>query len=575
MSTSAQNTSAVHGIAFTLFAPYNEMVALIGTFNNWQPTPMTKDDKGWWQIMLPLADGVYEYKFQVKSLSFFQVGQTIEVTDPRAVALTRDEKENARLTVKNGQQVITSYQWQNDDKPLPANDSLVIYEMHVGDFTGGPGDETPGKNKNSAPKGTFQAVIEKLDYLVSLGINAIELMPCNEFPGERSWGYNPTSIFAVENNYGTPDDLCQLIDECHGRGIRVIHDGVYNHSVETAPLTKIDYTYWYYKDNPDEPGNRFGPKYDYEHHDENLGIWPARQHVRDAILFWIDQFHIDGVRFDATYLIKHFDFLSWLHQEIFQHITYKPFYTIAENIPEDPHVAGPNGPLDAAWHENLMQEVVATTLGLEYDGREPFNVGALMTLLDPRNDGFSGAFNVVNYIDNHDHERIMNLLGEIAYIFGDPAFRRVKLGASLLLTAPGTPMLWMGQEWGEAIPKTTDWERISWALLQNPANADLQRYYSGLITLRKHSRALQSNTIAPVFADAERALIAFKRWDDGGGIVVVLANLKDTYAGEVRIENWPGDGQWHEYHNNYDIEVSGGVLTDSLAESEIKIYIKS
>lgn len=569
MATSSPTASAQDGVEFRLFAPYNETVALAGTFNKWQPVPMVKDDTGWWHVTIPLADGEYEYKFQVKSLSYFQVGKTVMVTDPRAVRLTRDADENARLTVKNGKRVMTSYQWHNDDKPLPSNDSLVIYELHVGDFTGGPGDNSDGK-----PKGTFQAVIEKLDYLSGLGINAIELMPCNEFPGERSWGYNPTSIFAVENNYGMPDDLCRLVDECHARGIRVIHDGVYNHSTEDAPLTQIDYTYWYYKDNPDEPNERFGPKFDYEHYDQNLSVWPARQHVRDAILFWIDQFHIDGVRFDATYLIKHFDFLSWLHQEIFQHIHHKPFYTIAENIPQDPSVAGPNGPLDAAWHENLMQQLVATTLGTEQYGQQPFDVEALLTALDPRKEGFSGAFNVVNYVDNHDHERIMNLLGEVAKTFGEAAFRRVKLGASLLLTAPGTPMLWMGQEWGEAIPKTIDWERISWVLLQNPLNADLQRYYSGLIALRKTNHALQSNTIEPVFADAERGIIAFKRWDDAGGIVVTLANLKGSYAGSIQIGNWPGDGKWHEYHNNYDVEVQGGVLNDTLAESEVKIYLK-
>ena len=569
MNPTPGQLSAQDGIEFRLFAPYNEAVTVAGTFNKWQPIAMVKDKTGWWRITVPLADGEYEYKFQVKSLSYFQVGKTVMVTDPRAVRLTRDADENACLTVKNGKRVITAYQWQHDDKPLPSNDSLVIYEIHVGDFTGGPGDDHDGK-----PKGTFEAAIEKLDYLAGLGINAIELMPCNEFPGERSWGYNPTSVFAVENNYGTPDDLCRLVDECHARGIRVIHDGVYNHSTESAPLTQIDYTYWYYKDNPDEPGNRFGPKFDYEHYDQNLSVWPARQHVRDAILFWIDQFHIDGVRFDATYLIKHFDFLSWLHLEIFQHIKHKPFYTIAENIPQDPSVAGPNGPLDAAWHENLMQQLSATTLGTAQYGQQPFDVEALLTALDPGKEGFSGAFNVVNYIDNHDHERIMNLLGEVAKTFGDAAFRRVKLGASLLLTAPGTPMLWMGEEWGEAIPKTIDWERISWALLQNPLNADLQRYYSGLIALRKETHALQTNTIEPVFADAERSIIAFKRWDDGGGIVVTLANLKDEYAGDVQIGNWPGDGKWHEYHNNYDVEVQGGVLNDTLAESGVKIYVK-
>ncbi len=557
------------GVEFRLFAPYNEQVALIGTFNNWQPQPMTKEDTGWWKISLPLQDGDYTYKFQVKSLSFFQVGQTVDVADPCAVQISLDVAENACLTVKNGKRVNTSYQWKNDDKPLPANDSLVVYELHVGDFSGGPGDDTDGK-----PKGKFQNVIEKLDYLAGLGINAIELMPCNEFPGERSWGYNPRNIYAVENDYGTPDDLCRLVDECHGRGIRVIHDGVYNHSEEKAPLTQIDYTYWYYKDNPDEPANRFGPKFDYEHYDENLKIFPARQHVRDAILFWIDQFHIDGIRFDATYLIKHFDFLDWLHAEIFQHIKVKPFYTIAENIPQDPAIAGPNGPLDGAWHENFMQQLTATILGTEHNGRQPFDLDALVTVLDPQKEGFLGAFNVVNYIDNHDHDRINYQLGAAANTFGDAAFRRLKLGASMLLTAPGIPMLWMGQEWGEALAKTTDWERISWALLENPQNADLQRYYAGLIYLRKSTRALQSNTFEEVFADPERSILAYKRWDDGGGVVVVLLNLKDTFAGDVQIPNWPGDGKWHEYHNNYDVEVQGGVLNDSLAESGAKIYVK-
>jgi len=561
-------TDTAQGIEFRLFAPYNESVALIGTFNDWKPAPMSKDDKGWWNIRLPLADGDYQYLFQVKSLSYFQVGQVVSVADPRAVQLTMDSNENTCLTVKNGKRVITSYQWKHDDKPLPPNDALVIYEMHVGDFSGGPGDDSDGK-----PKGRFQNVIDKLDYLVSLGINAIELMPCNEYPGERSWGYNPRSIFAVENNYGTPDDLCRLVDECHGRGIRIIHDGVYNHSESEAPLTKIDYTYWYYKENPDPPELQFGPKFDYGHHDDHLDIWPARQHVRDAILFWIDNFHIDGVRFDATLVINH-DVLGWLHSEIFQHITHKPFYTIAENSPQDPSVAGPNGPLDSAWHEHFKWQMVSTTLGIERDGNQPFNVENLLNVLDPRKDGFLGAFNVVNYIENHDQDRIAYLLGDVAKTFDAAAFRRLKLGGALLLTSAGIPMLWMGQEWGEALPKTTDWERISWALLQNPLNADLQKYYSGLIYLRKNSRALQSSTFEPVYANPERGILAYKRWDDAGGVTVVVANLKDAFAGEIEIANWPGDGKWHEYHNNYDIDVQGGIMKDSLAESEAKVYVK-
>ncbi len=559
------------GVEFQLFAPYNEEVALIGNWNNWQRIAMAKDNKGWWHVNVPLEDGDYTYRFGVKSKSFFMLDQWVEIADPRADCLTMDEPQSARLKVRNGQRASTTYQWKYDDKPLPANDQLVIYEMHVGDFSGGPGDDQDGK-----PKGQFQNVIDKLDYLVDLGINAIELMPCNEFPGERSWGYNPRSIFAVENNYGTPDDLCRLIDECHARGIRVIHDGVYNHSEEKAPLTQIDHDYWYYHDNPDDPSVRFGPKFNYEHFDDNLQVWPARQHVRDAILFWLDKFHIDGVRFDATYLIRHHDFLSWLHSEIFQDIKHKPFYTIAENIPEDPTVAGPNGPLDAAWHENFKSQVASTVLGVPYDGREPFNLDGLAAVLDPHTDGFSGAFNVVNYIDNHDHNRIMWDLGEIAKTFDGPAHLRVKLGAAILMTAPGVPMIWMGQEFGFARPKSLDWERLDWTLPNANDNADLLRFYKGLIRLRKNTPALQGESGYEVICkDTARCIFAYKRWDDNGGIVVVVVNLQGTYAGDVEIGNWPGDGKWHEYHYNYDVEVQGGILKDTLAESEVKIYLKA
>ncbi len=558
-----------NGVEFSLFAPYNEEVALVGSWNRWQRIPMQRDEKGWWHTSVPLANGEYEYRFAVKSKSYFMVDEWVEVGDPRAASLTMKTNESACLTVKDNHRAITSYRWKHDDVPLPPNDALVIYELHVGDFSGGPGDDQDRK-----PKGRFENVVEKLDYLTKLGINAIELMPVNEFPGERSWGYNPRSIFAVENNYGTPDDFCRLVDECHGRGIRVIIDGVYNHSEEKSPLAMIDYTYWYYRDNPDEPAQRFGPKFDFEHFDENLKVWPARQHVRDAILFWIDTFHIDGVRFDATYLIRHHEFLSWLHSEIFQHIHLKPFYTIAENIPQDPSVAGPNGPLDSEWHESYSQQIVATTLGVGRDGRDPFNIEALLHVIDPRNDGFSGAFNVVNYIDNHDHDRILWLLGEAAKTFDEAAFRRVKMGSALLFTSPGVPMIWMGQEFGESAPKTLGWQRLDWSLLQNQRNADLERYYSGLIFLRKTTHALQGNTFECIWQANDRCIFAYKRWDDAGGEVVVVANLKDSYAGEVRVGNWPGDGKWHEFINNYDVEIHGGELVDKLAESEVKIYLK-
>src|ERR1700683_141004 len=139
---------------------------------------MTKGKDGWWRIKATLPDGLPLYKFLVKSKSYFAKDQWLEVFDPYAISITDDEQERSVLRVKNGQRVWTDYAWRHDDHPLPTNQQLVIYEMHVGDFSGGKGDWG-----DKRLKGKFSDVTEKLDYLSELGINALELMPVKEFPG--------------------------------------------------------------------------------------------------------------------------------------------------------------------------------------------------------------------------------------------------------------------------------------------------------------------------------------------------------------------------------------------------------
>lgn len=560
--------NAESGVEFALFAPYNESVAVIGAWNDWQPQPMTRGDDGWWRIRVPLEDGDHPYKFEVVSKSFFAEGETLHIPDPRAVHITLDADENSVVRVRGGRAVIHQHEWQHDDVPLPSNAELVIYEVLIADFAGGPGDIEEGKY------GTFQDVIDKLDYLADeLGVNAVELMPVNEFPGEHSWGYNPRGLFAVENSYGTPGDFARLVDECHGRGIRVIYDGVYNHTENSAPLTRIDYNYWYHQHNPDPPEMQWGAKFNMEFHDPELGIYPARQFLRDAAVFWVEHFHIDGIRFDATAAIDSFDFLRWLHAELYGMVNgMKPFITIAENVPENPAITGPDGPLDAAWHEAFSKQMMATLTGQEMHGRPPHNVDALASVFDGKAQGYTSPVNLIHYIDNHDQDRILWQLGQAGFM-DDAAFRRMKLGASLLLTAPGIPLIWMGQEFGESAPKTLDRQPIDWALLQNQRNADLRSTYAGLIYLRKSNPALHTPNIQFIMLDAAREIVAYQRWNDEGNVVVVVANLRDSFAGDVTIHNWPWDGTWHEYTDNYDVHVEGGVLHDQLAESEVKIYI--
>lgn len=556
-------------ILFELLAPYNESVALLGSWNNWEAIPMKKNKRGIWQTKVKLTDGEYEYKFQVISKSYFAAGETKTVADPKAIHHTLDNHENSVVRIVNGQRVTTTYQWQHDDKPLPGNTQLIIYEMHVGDFRGGAGDD-------SDQPGTFERVIEKLDYLADLGINAIELMPVNEFPGHHSWGYSLRSIYAVENSYGTPDELAHFVDECHARGIRVIHDSVYNHMEAEAPLTQIDFSYWFYEQNPDESSLQFGPKFNYEHYDENLKTFPARDHVRDAMLSWINIFHMDGIRFDCTRALKYYDLLGWLNQEAHNAQGLKPFYTIAEHIPQDATIAGPSGPMDAAWHDNFYRQINASTIGTFFDSRDPLNTDELLRLMDVHKDGFASPFNTIHYLSNHDQERTMYLIGTAANTFDDKAFQRAKLGATLLLTSPGIPMLWMGEELGQATDKSLDPRPVPWELLNQERNQGLFNHYKNLINLRKSQSALYSENFEPVLNDPGRGLMGYKRWNNEGGVVVVVANLAHSDAGKFEI-NLAGleDGVWHEAVFNYDVQITGGCLTDTLAESEAKVFIKA
>lgn len=558
-------------IDLALFAPNNEEVALISSWNNWQRQPMTKGTDGWWRISAQLPDGDHFYKFAVKSRSYFAKDQWLEVFDPYGMWITDDEKEQNRIWIKDGERQWTGYKWLYDDKPLPTNDRLVLYELHVGDFSGGKGDIASPR-----VRGKFTGVIEKLDYLKDLGINAIELMPVKEFPG-KTWGYNLRSLFAVDSGYGSPFEFCRLIDECHARGIRVIIDGVYNHADMDAPLAKIDYEYWFYRNNPDPPEMQWGPKYNYNYFDEKLKIYPARKYVIESIMFWIEHYHFDGIRFDATRAIKDFNVLRELADSAFKKIAgRKPFFTVAEHVPEDPAIVGyPRGPMVAAWHDSLAKQLQAIATRRERDGADPWDLDALEQKLNPAANGYGSGNHVVNYIVSHDHERIMKQIGDLSSTYGQAAFRRVKLALGILLTSPGLPMIWMGQEFGAANPKTLTPQPIDWGLLAGNDNKDLHRYTTRLIHLRRSQPALCCENFQVVLKDKDREIFAFKRWNDAGGVVIVIANLKDEPSGEVTISD-PGlpAGLWREQIFDFDLSTEKGILKSELGPSEVKIFVK-
>jgi len=544
-------------IQFQLFAPYNQGAALIGSFSNWEPISMEKEPDGYFRTTVELADGVYQYKFRVQSKSwFFEPDQWVDVNDPYATDID-NPTQNCVARIKDGERIVDTYVWRHDDKPLPADHELVIYEMHVGDFSGGEDDPYA--------RGQYKHVVEKLDYLCELGINAIELMPVKEYPGDHSWGYNPRYFFATESSYGSTEGLKHLIDECHARGIRVIMDGIYNHSEAESPLTQIDHDYWYYHE-PRDPENSWGPEFNYEHYDENLETYPARKFIGDVVRFWIQEYHIDGIRYDAARQIANYDFMHWIVQEAKQTAGAKPFYNIAEHIPETPEITGVDGPMDGCWHESFYHCIREHICG------ETFDLERLKDAIDAKRQGFMGATNVVNYLTNHDHDRLMVELAN-REIFDEAAFKRLKLGAVLLMMAMGVPMLWMGAEFGEYKPKTPEPGKIDWSLLGNDLNRGLFEYYRGLIALRKSNPALYTENVNFFYEDPEARVLAYIRWNEEGSRVVVVANFSDNFLADYTIPEFPENGTWHEWTGDYNVEVHDHQLVTDLPEYEAKVFV--
>lgn len=546
-----------NSVEFTLLAPYSEGAALLGSFSDGQAIAMEKGEDGYFRTKVKLKDGRYTYKYRVQSKSFFlEPDEWVEVIDPRAKHVDETYQE-AVLYIKDGEPIVDDYVWCHDDKGLPQNDELIIYEILVSDFSGGEDDPYP--------RGQLKDIAEKLDYLSELGINAIELMPIQEFPGEQGWGYNTHHYFAVESAYGPSKDLKQLVDECHARGIRVILDIILNHSGSEAPLTKIDYSYWYRRE-PKDPEQNWGPEFDYDHYDEHLGLYPAQEFVKDVLRFWIAEYHIDGFRFDAVSQMGHFDFIGQLTHETTQLAQPKPFYNIGELIPESPDATNLDGPLDACWRDGFLHQI--RPLLLENEG----DLETVKELVDAKRSGYLGAVNAINYLSNHDHDRLMVALANHE-IFDEAAFKRAKLGAVLVMTAMGVPLIWMGEEFGAYKPKTLEPAKINWSLLDNDRNHDLMEYYRGLINLRKNNHALRTENVEFFYEDAEAKVLAYIRWNDEGSRVVVVVNFSGQYLADYNVRNFPHNGTWHEWTNDYDVEINDGVWTTDLPEYEAKVLV--
>lgn len=392
---------------------------------------------GWWTAEAAAPAGT-DYAFRLDG------GEPL--ADPRSPRQPYGP-DGASRTYDHGAFAWTDALWRG--APLSG---AVIYELHVGTFT---------------PEGTFAAIIPRLAHLKSLGVTAIELMPVAQFPGDRNWGYDGVALYAVQNTYGSPHELKQLVDAAHAIGLGVVIDVVYNH-VGPEGNYLSDYAP-YFTDKYKTP---WGAALNYDDTDSD----DVRRFVVDNALFWITEYHADALRLDAVHGI--FDFsATHLLQEIAESVHAcaerlgRTALVIAESDLNDPKLVRGvevNGyGLDAQWSDDFHHAVHATLTG-EREGyyadfagpvdiaralREPFVYDGGYSRCRRRKHGASSVGvprkRFVVAIQNHD--QVGNrAAGDRLSASLTPAQQR--LAAALLLLSPYVPLIFMGQEYGETNP---------------------------------------------------------------------------------------------------------------------------
>lgn len=419
---------------FSVWAPQAEEVAMrVGATT----VPMRRSSSGWWQPeRMPGRGAAYGYLVNGEG----------PFPDPRSQWQPEGVHGLSRRLDQD------RHRWTDQGWRPPSIERAVVYELHIGTFTS---------------EGTFDAAALKLDHLVNLGVTHLELMPVHQFPGSRGWGYDAASLFAVHASYGGPLGLMRFVDACHGRGLGVILDVVYNHLgpegnylPKFGPYLTDRYgTLWGQAINLDGPGSD-----------------QVRRFICDNALQWLDDFHLDGLRLDAVhgYIdVSARPLLEQISQEVacLQERLGRPLALIAESNQNDPRIvlsrdAGGMG-LNLMWNDDfhhalhvaLTQErdgyyqdfaglddlAIALRQGFVYGGRYAPSRQAVVG----RADQAPPLEHLVAYLQNHDqvgNRALGDRVGHLADL------ELAKVGAAILMTGPFIPMIFQGEEWAATSP---------------------------------------------------------------------------------------------------------------------------
>lgn len=532
---------------FVLWAPFPTKVEIKVVSPFEMVIPMEKDESGYWTAKISGLPCGTKY--------YYLIDGSTQRPDPASAFQPEGVHGPSQLIDHE------RFQWNDRTWPGIPLEEMILYELHIGAFTA---------------DGTFEAVIPRLDALRELGINTLSIMPVAQFPGERNWGYDGAYPYAVQNSYGGPEGLKKLVDACHSRGLSVILDVVYNHLGPEGNYL-----------------GDFGP-YFTDHYKTPWGMAvnydrAFSDHVRNFFienaLYWLEFFHLDGLRLDAVHAI--FDmsatpFLRELAERVGDYSREKgrKHYLIAESDLNDtrvirPEELGGHG-LDAQWCDDL-HHCLHTLLTREKNGyytdfgkmehmekalREGFVYSGQYSSFRKRKHGNSSqdrpANQLIVFSQNHDQTGNRMLGERLAALV---PFEALKLAAAAVIFSPFIPLLFMGEEYGETSPflyfvshsdteliravregrsnefrefawrgkcpdpqssETYTGSRLKWDDRNHGTHRTLLKFYKHLIRLRRELPALSRLSKNNLAVNIDREVLQMRRWYEDSDVLCLF-----------------------------------------------------
>lgn len=573
-------------VTLVLYAPYKNDVFVIGEASNWMPgsaSRMIHDvaaDRFWLTIDDLIPGEEYAFQYLIDGDLIVPDAYTEITLDPNDKWIPEETYPGLKPYPGGKTSGICSvlqpgkspYQWQENSFEAPAKENLVIYELLVRDFVA---------------KHDWRTLIDTLDYLDQLGVNAIELMPVNEFEGNESWGYNPSFYFAADKYYGPADDLKAFIDACHSRGIAVLIDLVLNHSFDQSPLAQMYFSNgkptaqnpWY---NVNSPNQVFEWGNDFDHESQ------ATKDFMDRVnLYWLDSFRVDGFRFDFTKGFTNTPGDGWAFDQ--------SRINILKRMSDVIWAANPEAYVILEHLTDNSEETILSDYGIMLWGNMNYNYNeATMAYHDNSKSNFGGISyksrgwsdpHLVGYMESHDEERLMFKNRAFGDSYGDyniqelgTALRRQQMAGAFFFTVPGPKMLWQFGELGYdySINHCPDGsideecrvsnKPIRWDYQDIPARRELYNVWSALINLRMSEEAFLSDD----FKIHAGSIVKRIEINHSSMDVRIIGNFG---VEEMGVDpNFSQTGRWYDFFSGDSIEVSNINENISLKPGEYRVY---